>query len=371
MSISFIQTQDELVSFCQQLAHSKWLALDTEFLREKTYYAQLCLLQISNGEILACIDTLAVDDLTPLLDIIYDANIIKVLHSAFQDLEILFNLRQSTPKPVFDTQIAAAMLGQGYQISYAALVKELLDVELDKSHSRTDWSRRPLSDAQLEYAANDVLFLGDIYLKLRDSLMDCGRLDWLEEDDSLLTDEKQYVIDFDNIWLRVKGKERLNHQQLAVLRALASWREQRAIKIDRPRRWVMKDDVLVALAQLQGDSLPDDLELSDKFIHQYGEELVSLIQQAARLPESEWPEFNIRPRPDKTEKHIIKTLSQFVDKTAAELNMESAILTTRRELAALYHGTRKLPVLHGWRATVIGNSLLALLEELQQAIAEQ
>ena len=335
MSIRLIQTQTDLDTFCRELAHSEWLTLDTEFLREKTYYAQLCLLQVSNGEVLACVDPLAIDDLTPLLNIIYDESITKVLHSAFQDLEILFNLRQAVPTPVFDTQIAAAMLGQGYQISYAALVKELLDVELDKSHSRTDWSRRPLSDAQLEYAANDVLYLNDIYLKLRDSLTACGRLDWLEEDDSLLADAAQYVIDFDNAWLRVKGKERLSRQQLAVLKALANWREQRAIKIDRPRRWVIKDNVLVALAQLQDDSLPDDLELSDKFVQQYEGELVSLIQQAANLPQSEWPEPNLRPRPDKTEKRIIKALSQFVEKTAATMNIESAILTTRKELVAL------------------------------------
>jgi len=369
MSDNLIVTAEQLDAFCQNIANSEWLALDTEFLREKTYFSKLCLIQVYNGEHLGLIDTLAIDDLEPLLTILDDEHVTKILHAAFQDLEIFCQLGKRVPAPIFDTQIAAALLGKGYQISYGALVQELLDIELDKSHSRTDWSRRPLSDAQLSYAENDVLYLGDVYLKLKQALIDADKLHWLEEDDHLLSDPQQYQVDTSVVWQRVKGKEVLSRQQLAVLQALAAWREQRAMRIDRPRRWVIADDALVALAQTDGTTLPDDLPLNDKFLGKFAEQLIELIRAALTLPESEWPELNLRPRPDKVEKATIKTLMQLVETTALSVSVEPAMLSNRKGLTALYHGTPGLPFLAGWRKTVIGDALEAKLAEARAEAA--
>lgn len=365
MSNTLIATPEELHAYCQKIANSTWLAIDTEFLREKTYYARLCLIQVYNGEHLACIDTLAIDDLEPLLQILDDTRITKVLHAAFQDLEIFYQLGHRVPAPIFDTQIAAALLAKGYQVSYGALVQQLLNVELDKSHSRTDWSRRPLSDAQLEYAANDVLYLGDIYLRLKESLITADRLHWLEEDDHLLSDPQQYQVHSADVWQRVKAKEVLSRQQLAVLQALAAWREQRAMRIDRPRRWVMSDEILIALAQTDGSGLPADLPVNDKFREQFGAQIGDIIRQALTLPEDKWPELNIRPRPDATEKRTLKTLMQLVEQTAERINVEPAMLSNRKAVTALYHGASRLPFLDGWRKAVIGDALEAKLAEMR------
>ena len=186
--IPYIDTTSELIAFCAAIKDSEWLAIDTEFVREKTYYPQLCLIQVSNGEQLACIDPLALDDIEPLLAVFYDPSITKVFHAASQDLEIFAHLRNELPAPLFDTQIAAALLGHGNQISYAAMVKIYCDVELDKSHSRTDWSRRPLSAAQIQYAADDVRYLGVVYNLLLEELQIKNRDTWLEDDFVQLAD---------------------------------------------------------------------------------------------------------------------------------------------------------------------------------------
>ena len=234
MNALYVDTPQALTQLCKQLQHSPWFALDTEFIREKTFYPRLCLLQVANTQHLACIDVLALNDLSPLLDILYDPASTKVLHSAHQDLEIFYHLRGALPTPIFDTQLAATLLGLGEQIGYAALVKTLLKIDLDKSQTRTDWSCRPLDPAQLSYAADDVRYLGQIYQQQRQELEQRQRLDWLTEDFTALCDPARYRVDVDQAWQRIKGQQRLRGVQLAVLRTLAAWREQRASSLDRP-----------------------------------------------------------------------------------------------------------------------------------------
>ncbi|MBD3669210.1 MAG: ribonuclease D, partial [Gammaproteobacteria bacterium] len=176
MSYIYVDTQATLDELCAQLSGSQWLTLDTEFIREETYYPQLCLIQIGNDDVIACVDPIALDDLSPLLDLLYRDDITKVLHAARQDMEIFHKLRGHPPGNLFDTQIAATLLGQGDQIGYGNLVKAMLDVELDKAHSRTDWSKRPLSPEQLEYAADDVRYLRDIYKQQLTQLKQMNRL---------------------------------------------------------------------------------------------------------------------------------------------------------------------------------------------------
>jgi ribonuclease D len=172
----FVNSSEQLEKLCQQLSGCHWMALDTEFMREKTYSPQFCLLQIATSDCVACIDPLAIDSLDPLLDIIYRTDIVKIFHASRQDLEIFYNLRGAVPSPIFDTQIAAPILGQADQIGYANLVKALLSVDLQKTHSRTDWSHRPLSPEQLEYAADDVVYLAQLYKGMTEQLQESGEL---------------------------------------------------------------------------------------------------------------------------------------------------------------------------------------------------
>jgi ribonuclease D len=360
----YIDNETQLREFCTQLAGNPWLTLDTEFVREKTYYPKLCLLQISNGEQIACIDPLAIEDLEPLFKLLYDPAIIKVWHACSQDLEIFAHLRGEIPAPLFDTQLAASLLGHGNQISYAALVKELCGVELDKSHSRTDWSRRPLSEEQLTYAIDDVRYLCDVYKKLRQELDASGRGEWLDEDFTALTDAQRYLVDMQNVWQQVKGFEILQDAQLAVLQALAAWREERAQKSDKPRRWIMNDELLLALAQA-GPKDADGLSeagLSDKARDRYGSKLLLLIRQAQATPKEQWPVVFRRDRPTPEEKQLGKDLMKAVKKAAQEHDIDPALLATRKTLNALIAGERNLPVLQGWRKKIIGEHLLKIIE---------
>ncbi|NOQ94949.1 MAG: ribonuclease D, partial [Methylophaga sp.] len=292
MTVQYIDTEVELISFCQTIADATWMTVDTEFLREKTYSPQLCLIQVATDEHIACIDPLAIPDLTPILDLIYNPDITVVFHAARQDLELLYMIRGNLPTNVFDTQIAATVLGYGDQIGYGNLVKQCINVDLDKAHSRTDWTKRPLDPAQIEYAADDVRYLRDVYKLLTKQLTDKNRTHWLDEDFAILTSTDTYKSDPDNIWRKVKGFGRLKGLQLAILQRLAAWREQRAIKSNRPRRWIVKDDILLDLAKLGPESI-------DKFsmirgleantISRHGDALLAEIKQAKTLDKEQWP----------------------------------------------------------------------------------
>jgi len=241
----YVNTESDLRALCEHFSGSAWLALDTEFMRTDTFYARLCLIQIACDEGIACIDPLALTDLGPLRELLYDPATVKVLHAAHQDLEILHDLYRIVPQPVFDTQLAAAMLGLGEQLGYAALVAEQHQVQLAKAHTRTDWAQRPLSAEQLDYAADDVRYLGPIYHTLRAALQDKGWLDWYREDAAALSDAARYINEPDEAWRRVGLAHTLNSGvELALLRALAAWRERRAQHANRPRKWIMDDALL-------------------------------------------------------------------------------------------------------------------------------
>ncbi|MDH5728056.1 MAG: ribonuclease D, partial [Gammaproteobacteria bacterium] len=191
-SVKMITSSHELIEFCDYLSKQEWIAIDTEFLREKTYYPQLCLIQIATIEQCACIDPLVLPELTPLQQILNNSNIVKVMHAGRQDLEIFYYLNQQIPQPIFDTQLAAPVLGLAEQIAYGKLISAILDIHLEKGHARTDWSQRPLSPAQLDYAANDVIYLAQAYLKMREQLIKANRMSWLDEEFAALTQVALY-----------------------------------------------------------------------------------------------------------------------------------------------------------------------------------
>ncbi|PLY17021.1 MAG: ribonuclease D [Sedimenticola sp.] len=366
----YIDSPAALIEFCEQIRGSEWLALDTEFVREKTYYPQFCLLQISNGQLAACIDPIALEDLGPLVEIIYDPSIVKVFHAGRQDLEIFHQIWGSLPSPVFDTQLAATLLGLGDQVGYGNLVQTLLKHELDKGLTRTDWSRRPLEKAQLRYALDDVIYLGEIYHKLRQQLIDQGRESWLAEDFSGLTDPATYNVDPDTLWQRIKGRQHLRGVQLAVLQRLTAWRETEAQTHNRPKRWILKDEVLVDLARRQ----PADLQkmqqirgLEPGAVKRWGELILELIRESKQLPKEQWPrEKRIPQKLNANQDALTDLLMAALRLQADHHNITPSALCTRKELERLISGDRDLEILHGWRRALAGKGLLEVLEGRQR-----
>lgn len=365
MQEHFINTPEALVELCQQLRHSEWLALDTEFIREKTYYPRLCLIQVSNGETAACVDPIALPNLQPFLDLLFNGSIIKVFHAARQDLEIFWHDWQQFPLPLFDTQPAAALLGHGDQIGYANLVKQVLSIELPKDQSRTDWAARPLNDQQIRYALDDVIYLGELYVKMRGSLSDRDRLQWLAADFATLANPVTYAPNPDGAWKKVKGKQHLRGRQLAVLQALARWREMQARERDLPRKWLMKDDLMVELCR----RLPRDLDGLSRVrgmeagqVRREGELLLKLIDQACQLDKADWPTDKKRPTPlTRQQEAMVDLLSACLRLIAEQHQLSPQAIATHKELEKLVRGETDCILLEGWRHAVAGEALQAVM----------
>lgn len=361
MQTQLIADDAALAALLQRLAASEWITVDTEFVRERTYFAQLCLVQIGNAEEVACVDALAVD-MAPLWDFLADPKRVKIMHSASQDMEIFVQHTGDCPRPLFDTQVAAGMLGLGDQISYAALVEQRLGVTLDKSQSRTDWSARPLKPVQLDYAADDVRQLGRMYPGLRDALAAAGRDDWLIEDCAAICDPARYRPDPDNAWQRLKGLGRLAPDSQHAAAALARWREERALASDRPRRWVLDDETLLAIAA----AMPADAAglqavegIPPRSLERWGRQWLQLIAEAPRGR----PPLAEDLRPDAAHKALVKRLSQTVRSRAEALTVPPSLLAARAGLERLAReGTEvDIPALRGWRRAQVGEALLAAL----------
>jgi len=365
MTIQFIDTPDALNTFCQQIADATWMTVDTEFLREKTYSPQLCLIQVATDDHIACIDPLTITNLDPILDLIYSPDITVVFHAARQDLELLYLIRGSLPSHVFDTQVAATVLGYGDQIGYGNLVKQCIDVDLDKAHSRTDWTKRPLDPAQIDYAADDVRYLRDVYKLLTQQLEDKNRTHWLDEDFAILTSSDTYKSDPDNIWRKVKGFGRLKGLQLAILQRLAAWREHRAIKSNRPRRWILKDDILLDLSKLGPESL-DKLSmirgLEANIISRYGEALLAEIKQAKTVDKAQWPVLKKTKPLSQQQNAIVDALMALVRKYCDEQSIAPVAVASRKEIERMVAGEIDLPILQGWRNEIVGHHLKDFLD---------
>jgi len=358
--IPTIDTPDGLHALTAALAGTAVLALDTEFLRERTYRPQLCLVQLTTGTTEACLDPLALGDLQPLANLLATPAQTKVLHAAGQDLEVLHQRLGILPAPLFDTQVAAALCGLGEQIGYAALVERLFGVQLEKAHSRTDWSRRPLSREQLRYALEDVHYLPEAHAILEARLQALGRLDWLREDCEAQLDPARWTPEPLEAWRRIKGWQRLPPAAFPRLRQLAAWRERRAQALDRPRRWVLDDDTLAALASrppsnlhalLHGGLLPPGLRGA-------AEDIMTALE-AARTDELPPPPAWTPMRGE--ERARFERLTTAIDRLAASLDLPAGLLLSRAELERLARGQTVLDTLQGWRGALLreplGNAL--------------
>ena len=364
MQPEYIDTSKALKLACTRFSHSAFVALDTEFIRQRTYHPILALLQICDGEHLCIIDPLAIEDFSPLINLLYNEKIVKVMHAARQDLEIFYYIQGEPFKPVFDTQIASALMGYGEQIGYAALVKELLNVDLDKSQTRTDWLKRPLSKYQISYAADDVKYLAQLYPLQHERLAQQGRLSWLEKDFQFLSDSSTYTPDLDNLWRKVKGVNRLKRKHLSILKPLAAWRETLAVEQDRPRRRIMSDDSLIELSlnpPLTQAELNNNTYLNAHLSKQYGQQLLEVIQSGLETPEIDWPAFPERYKLSRQQEALTDCLMAIVNLSADKNNISPRCLCSRKDLEQLSRGKRDLAILNGWRYELAGKELLGFL----------
>ncbi|MSQ91782.1 MAG: ribonuclease D [Gammaproteobacteria bacterium] len=338
------------------------IALDTEFVRERTYYPRLCLVQVSVADSLALIDPLAIADARVFIGPLMDPGRPKLLHAARQDVEALLPLTGTPLAPVFDTQLAAALLGFAAQIGYAELVRLVLGVELAKGHARTDWARRPLSPAQLAYAADDVRYLPALAALLDERLTAAGRRGWMEEESAALTNIRLYRVAPAEAWRRLKGLERLQPDVRHAIRALARWREERAMECDLPRGWVLPDAALYEIAQARPRTREDLLRIASvprAAADRVGGEILKALSDESGVTDDLIADDWLRAGPEQL--RLLKSLQQRLLTIAGELEIQPEVLATRRDLTALLRGERELPILSGWRRTIIGEPLLAAL----------
>lgn len=365
METRFVDQSSELALVCQELAKSEFISVDTEFVREQTYYPQIALIQIANEQIIACIDPLAVEDLAPLKELFANPAVTKVFHAADQDMEIFYLLFGELPQPLFDTQVAATVLGFGDQIGYAALVKEMLDIELDKSHTRTDWLQRPLDPKQISYAEDDVRYLAQLYPMQIQALQQQGRVDWLDEDFAALTNPGRYQIEPQNTWRKVKGTNKLKGLQLAVLQQLCIWREQRAIEKNKPRRWIAADNILLDIARLRPknmNALEKIRAMPANLLQRHGTTLLQCLRDAEAIPKEQWPSQSRPKRLSNNGDALVDALSAIIKLCADQYQISASTLASRKELEQLVRGERELAILSGWRRHHGGEQLLNFLE---------
>ncbi|NBI32640.1 ribonuclease D [Enterorhabdus sp. P55] len=361
----YIDNQETLEAFVERARASSVLAIDTEFLREKTYYARLCLLQLATDDEVAIVDPFAVSDLHVLVPLLADRGIVKLFHAGGQDLEILYREVGMLPEPIFDTQVAAALLGHTQQIGYGALVHSVCGVNLKKVDSYTDWSRRPLSDSQLEYAADDVVYLPGIYREMCAMLDARGRREWLAPDFAELSDPARYEADPRQRFRRLKRVSSLSRRQLSAAREVAAWREEEAARRDVPRKWVITDEQIVEACKREARSI-DELfmvrGMREKLPTRDARTVAALLRKGLDEPQDRWP---VLDRASKSEPNVdaqLDLMEAVVRLRARENGIAMQTLASRDDLARLARGyTEEVDVLRGWRRAMVGEELLDLL----------
>lgn len=361
----YIDNQETLEAFVERARASSVLAIDTEFLREKTYYARLCLLQLATDDEVAIVDPFAVNDLHVLVPLLADRGIVKLFHAGGQDLEILYREVGMLPEPIFDTQVAAALLGHTQQIGYGALVHSVCGVNLKKVDSYTDWSRRPLSDSQLEYAADDVVYLPGIYREMCAMLDARGRREWLAPDFAELSDPARYEADPRQRFRRLKRVSSLSRRQLSAAREVAAWREEEAARRDVPRKWVITDEQIVEACKREARSI-DELfmvrGMREKLPTRDARTVAALLRKGLDAPQNRWP---VLDRASKSEPNVdaqLDLMEAVVRLRARENGIAMQTLASRDDLARLARGyTEEVDVLRGWRRAMVGEELLDLL----------
>ncbi|WP_025560798.1 ribonuclease D [Sphingomonas sp. UNC305MFCol5.2] len=363
-----IEDSAALANLCARFANKPYICVDTEFMRENSYWPELCLIQIADDEEAAAIDPMGGIDMQPLLDLLVDnEDVLKVFHAGGQDIEIVYNLTGKTPHPLFDTQVAAMALGQGEQIGYSNLVDTYLGITVDKGARFTDWSRRPLDKRQIDYAICDVTYLSEIFPKMLEKLRKTGRGAWLDQEMERLADPENYRNDPDQAWQRVRVSSR-KPEVLGRLKALARWRELEAQGKDLPRGRIIKDETLADLAgtppRKQAD-LARVRGLSPAWGgNDIGGRLMAALESARPMSTEELPARDDRkPALGKDGALVADLLKLLLKIRAKEINVAARLLARSDDLEALAAGVRKdLPILEGWRFEQFGRDALELVE---------
>ena len=359
-----ITDTQELAAVCARMAKNPFITVDTEFLRETTYYPLLCVAQMASTDEAVVIDALAEGlDLKPFFELLSNERVVKVFHAARQDIEIVWNMSQSIPHPIFDTQVAAMVLGYGDSISYDQLVQRITGDTLDKSSRFTDWTRRPLTEQQLVYAVSDVTHLRDVYNKLAADLAARGRTDWVEAEMRILTSPDTYRMEPDKAWERLKSRVR-KPRELAILIEIAAWREREAQNRDVPRGRIIKDDVIgdiavqapVTIEQLgKLRSLPKGFERS-----RWGEDIIAAVRRAIERDPKTLPQLD-RFRPAQNGAATVELLKVLLRMVAEKNGVAAKVIATVDDLDRIVaDDNADVPALKGWRRELFGASALAL-----------
>lgn len=374
----WIAQDQELAELCARWRQQAAIAIDTEFMRSETFYPIAGLIQVGDGRGCYLIDPLAITDFSPLRELLLDSAVTKVLHSCSEDLEVFQRLLDLVPSPLFDTQIAAAFAGYGFSLGYAGLVKAVLNIDVPKEETRSDWLQRPLSVAQLKYAALDVAHMLVVYGKLLQQLKATGRLQWVKEDCADLVTNARQPDDFTQAYRKVGFAWKLRSQELATLQQLCIWRETEARERNVPRNRLVKEPVLWEIARRQ----PSDLEqlqrirdLPPRTLRDYGDQLLAIVAASGASDPASWPE-RLPPPLAIREAAQLKRLKKHVRDLAEKLDMPVEIFVRKKEYEELLrsglHGEEfVLPSrLQGWRFEVVGQALLALAQEALPVIDE-
>ncbi len=371
LPVVYVDNAKALGQICEHLSGVRRFALDTEFVGERTYYPKLEVIQVASREQVAIIDCRAVDKLDPFFELLANRRIQKVLHAAQQDVELFESITGQLPKPVIDTQIASALAGYGAQVGYAQLLEKLLGVTLEKSETLSDWSRRPLTKAQVSYAVDDVRYLLPLYEKLRARLTELERWDWVKEECARFEKQSRgLTVEPEEAYLRVRGRGSLRPKGLAVLRELAAWREHLARERNKPRVSVARDEALVEIsrkAPTAVSGLRGLRAVRSREVERQAEAVIERVQAALALPKEEWPQ----PQPSQgpsAAPGVVELLQSVVRQFADEHSVSATMLATQAELQRLAarhnqgDGVHELRLMQGWRQQIVGAHLVSVLE---------
>lgn len=360
----YISTNEDLAAFCERASAFEAVAIDTEFLRERTFHAKLCLIQVGTPDECVAIDPLSIDDLTPLAELMVDPDTLKVFHACSQDMEVLNHTLGVLPAPIFDTQVAAGFLGERAQTSYNSLVHTFCDVTLPKTESLTDWSRRPLSPKQIEYALDDVRYLIQAYPVIDEKLRSLGRTTWVRDETRMFADPEHYRADPRKAYKRVKRVSSCTRRQLAVARELAAWREHRAETRNIPRKWVMSDEVLLALCKRVPKTVDDVRRV--RGTEQLNERDVQVLLDAAargeRCPADNLPSMGRGHRtPTPEQESVIDLMYALIRLVSDRSGVATSLIISRDGLMDYMDHPERSPLREGWRFELVGTLIDDLL----------
>ena len=359
----FLSTQEELNAFCERASASRVIAVDTEFLREKTYYPRLCLVQVNTGSEIACVDPISIPNLDPLAELFEDPDVVKVFHACSQDLEVIYDAMGCVCENVFDTQVAAAFLGLRQQIGYGQLVESFCGVHLAKAEALTDWSRRPLDPEQLVYAEDDVRYLPSIYEQMISKLIKLDRLSWVGPEMREVSDPARIKKDPLDAYLKLRRANSLTRRQLAVAREVCCWREEAAAARDVPRKWLLSDEVIVEICRRTPMALPRLRRVRglEKIPEAEARAIIAAVEKGLACPADQCPVPVKRPKPSADSEGAVDLMMAVVKVVADKAGLAPQVLATKDDLVEYLAAAEGSRLSSGWRGELVGKPLSRLL----------